>query len=118
MRRWLGRHRTLVTGTAAALVVGLVSLIASTALLSAANDELSRKQSELQQANSNLEQKTRALEVANHDISTANQTISRNNVELTDQRALSLQTLRLVLDEIDGKLKTRAGVQDVAAKRC
>ncbi len=37
-RRWLGRHRTLVTATAVALLVGTVSLIIATALLAVANE--------------------------------------------------------------------------------
>jgi serine/threonine-protein kinase len=37
LRRWSGRHRTLVTAAAAALLVGLVSLTAATLLLQAAN---------------------------------------------------------------------------------
>jgi WD40 repeat protein/serine/threonine protein kinase len=38
-RRWLGRHRTLVTGTAAAVLVAVVSLAVATVLLTAANKE-------------------------------------------------------------------------------
>jgi serine/threonine protein kinase/tetratricopeptide (TPR) repeat protein len=37
-RRWIGRHRTLVTGTAAAVLVALVGLIVTTVLLTAANE--------------------------------------------------------------------------------
>jgi serine/threonine-protein kinase len=37
-RRWLGRHRTLVAGAAAAVVVAVVSLGAATALLARANE--------------------------------------------------------------------------------
>jgi WD40 repeat protein/tRNA A-37 threonylcarbamoyl transferase component Bud32 len=39
-RRWVGRHRVLVTGAAAALLVGVVSLVVATGLLTAAKDEL------------------------------------------------------------------------------
>jgi serine/threonine-protein kinase len=38
-RRWMGRHRTLVTATAAALVVAVVCLAAATGLLARANRE-------------------------------------------------------------------------------
>jgi serine/threonine protein kinase len=38
--RWVSRHRTLVSGAAAALLVGLVSLLIATGLLSAANEQL------------------------------------------------------------------------------
>ncbi len=37
-RRWIGRHRMLVTGAAAAIAVALVSLSIATVLLTAAND--------------------------------------------------------------------------------
>jgi tetratricopeptide (TPR) repeat protein/tRNA A-37 threonylcarbamoyl transferase component Bud32 len=37
-RRWIGRHRTLVTAAAAAVLVALVGLIATTVLLTAANE--------------------------------------------------------------------------------
>jgi serine/threonine protein kinase len=38
LRRWMGRHRTLVTGTAAAGLVAVVALGVATMLLKAAND--------------------------------------------------------------------------------
>jgi serine/threonine-protein kinase len=51
-RRWLGRHRTLVTAVAAAAVVALVSLSVATLLLAAANDreQKARHQAETQEA--------------------------------------------------------------------
>jgi tRNA A-37 threonylcarbamoyl transferase component Bud32 len=39
-RRWLGRHRTLVSATAAAALVAVVSLAVATVLLRAANEDL------------------------------------------------------------------------------
>src|SRR5204862_1815419 len=41
-RRWTKRHRTLVTGAAAALLVALVSLAVAAALLGVKNQELER----------------------------------------------------------------------------
>ena len=50
-RRWVDRHRTLVTGIAAAVLVGLVSLAASTVLLAQANDLIHSQNNDLVSAN-------------------------------------------------------------------
>jgi serine/threonine-protein kinase len=52
MRRWLGRHRTLVTGVAAAVLVATVTLSAATLLLMAANQ---RERQARQDAEANLD---------------------------------------------------------------
>src|SRR5262245_7446481 len=49
--RWITRRRTLVTGAAAAVLVGLVSLLAATALLTAANEQLALERDKVRQAN-------------------------------------------------------------------
>jgi hypothetical protein len=76
-RRWLGRHRTLVTGTAAALVVGLVSLAAATVLLADANETIRR---------------------ANKDLSDANATILRKNAEVQAEAAEKERQRKLAVD--------------------
>lgn len=53
-RRWIGKHRTLVTGVAAAVLVGLVTLSVATVLLAQANDLIQNKNSELTTANSTI----------------------------------------------------------------
>jgi serine/threonine-protein kinase len=52
LRRWLGRHRTLVTGVAAAVLVATVTLSAATLLLMAANQ---RERQARQDAEANLD---------------------------------------------------------------
>jgi serine/threonine-protein kinase len=60
-RRWLGRHRTLVTGMATAAAVAILALASATALLTAAN-ERERKAKEYAQEKERdaLEQKKKA----------------------------------------------------------
>jgi serine/threonine protein kinase len=48
-RRWSGRHRTLLTGAAAALLVAAISLAAATLLLTAKNDELTQAYASVEQ---------------------------------------------------------------------
>src|SRR5205823_3901399 len=55
-RRWVDRHRTLVTGIAAAVVVGLVSLSAATVLLAKANDLIQSQNNDLVRANEAIKQ--------------------------------------------------------------
>jgi WD40 repeat protein/serine/threonine protein kinase len=50
-RRWVGRHRVLVSGAAAALVVGIVGLTAANLLLSQANQTITKREKETRQAN-------------------------------------------------------------------
>ena len=57
-RRWIDRHRTLVTGLAAAVVVGLVSLSVATVLLARAN---ALKEEQRQLAKTRLGQSLEAL---------------------------------------------------------
>ena len=53
-RRWLAGHRTLVTATAAAVLVAVVLLTAATVLLTAANEQVRHQrdgcESEIQSA--------------------------------------------------------------------
>src|SRR5262249_24387970 len=60
--RWLTRHRTGVTATAAALLAGLVGLGAVAAVQTKARNDLDRKNGELTAANAALELSTRRAE--------------------------------------------------------
>jgi tetratricopeptide (TPR) repeat protein len=57
-RRWLGRHRALVTATAASVLVATLLLVAATALLTAANR---RERQERERADRNLLELRRAV---------------------------------------------------------
>jgi hypothetical protein len=71
-RRWTSKHRTLVTGVAAALMVGIVSLSVATVLLANANEVIRGKNKELADANAAIKKESeekerqRALAVENH----------------------------------------------------
>jgi serine/threonine protein kinase len=60
-RRWVGKHRPFVTGAAAALVVGVISLTASTVLLADANDAIRRANQDLTDANTTILEKNQEI---------------------------------------------------------
>jgi serine/threonine protein kinase len=64
-RRWLRRHRVLVTGLAAALLVGLVGLAGGLVFVTGLNRQLDS-------ANANLMEKTEQLNVRNRELAAAN----------------------------------------------
>jgi serine/threonine protein kinase/tetratricopeptide (TPR) repeat protein len=87
-QRWLSRHRTLVTGVAAAVLVALIGLIATAALLTAANDrerkarEFADEQKELAQAN---EKEARAQkEKAEQNFQLARSAVDRYHTEVSE----------------------------------
>jgi serine/threonine-protein kinase len=73
-RRWVGRHRPLVAGAAAALLVALVSLTAGTVLLARANDRL-------RAAN---ERERQARELAEHNYQLARKAVDRYHTEVSE----------------------------------
>jgi serine/threonine protein kinase len=106
-RRWLGRHRTLVTGTAAALVVGLVSLATATVLLADANETIRRANKDLSDANATILQKNaevqaeaaekerqRKLAVENEKLAVA---AHKKSEERLDQ---AVETLKLFANDV------------------
>ena len=78
--RWVGRHRVLVTGAAAAVLVGLVSSLVATGLLTAANEQLGRERDKVREANEGIAKGA-------VDLKNANASLTRTNLEL--QRAKS-----------------------------
>src|SRR5262249_41382423 len=61
-RRWVGKHRTLVTGAAAALLVGVISLTVSTVLLVERNNIIETKNKELSEANIAIDAESKGRE--------------------------------------------------------
>jgi eukaryotic-like serine/threonine-protein kinase len=94
-RRWLGRHRTLVTATAGAVLVAVVALAAATGLLSAANAR---------------ERQARA------DAERQRERADANARSAGEQRALALQTLRDVVFDIEMELRDRAQLHRLRGK--
>lgn len=64
-RRWTSRHRTLVTGLAAAILVGTISLLVATVLLADRNAVIAQQYEDLHDAHVKTE-KQRVIAVANH----------------------------------------------------
>ena len=85
-QRWVGKHRTLVTGTAAALVVGVIGLVTATALLTAANEDLIVEQGKVQDANTNLIAESNKVVEERGRVHEANKTLTKTNVELESER--------------------------------
>ncbi len=84
-RRWVGQHRTLVTGAAAALLVGVVSLVIATVLLTEANDQLSAESDKVRTANENLAVESRNVQKANDKLAE-----ERNNVREANTKLIAL----------------------------
>jgi serine/threonine protein kinase len=63
MRRWVGKHRTLVSGAAAAVLVGVVSLSVATVMLAQANDLIKEKNVELTGANTFIQKQNDAIKL-------------------------------------------------------
>jgi serine/threonine-protein kinase len=88
LRRWLGRHRTLVIAAAAVVAVAVVSLAAATWLLSAANQ---RERKARDQATKNLQLARQARDQAAKNLQVARQAVDEfctkvnGNPRLADQ---------------------------------
>ncbi len=85
-RRWVGKHRTLVTGVAAALIVGVVSLSVATVLLAQANEVIQKNNNDLTDANK--------------VITKQNEDIKKEVAEKEKQRKLAEARLKQSLDAV------------------
>jgi serine/threonine protein kinase len=108
-RRWMRKHPGRVSGIAAAVVVGVVSLGAATLALGAKNAELENANSTIGIKNEELK-KSVALETA------AREDAQKNEKLAAEQRTLALQTVRLVVDDIDAQLKNKPALQELRQK--
>ena len=91
-RRWIKRHRIVVASASAALFVGLLSLGIVVAIVSRANND---------------------LRVANeHEVAAKSEAVENARVAQT-QSALALETLRVVVNDIQNKLKSVSAAQSV-----
>jgi serine/threonine protein kinase len=91
-RRWMAKRRTLVTGVAAAVLVGTISLAVSTVMLANAN--------ELIRAESNEKERQRALAVASEEKAVANEARAVASHKKAEERLdQSVETLKLFAND-------------------
>ena len=118
-RRWLGRHRTLVTTTAATLLVATVSLAVATILLQTANSRERQANADKEAA---LEEKEIALHTAKASAEEANEASGRARTEADNAEAVLNELsefLYTLVDPRQNRRKSLTGreVLDLAAKR-
>jgi serine/threonine-protein kinase len=119
-RRWLGRHRTLVTGAAAAVLVAVASLAAAAVLLTAAND---RERAARGLAEQNEKDAREQHDKAERNFQLARDAVDRYHTKVSENRLLNepgLQPLRKELLETarefyDRFVEERAGDPGVRA---
>lgn len=130
-RRWLKRHPTLVVGTAATVLISLVSLAAiasvvsqSNRTLAAMNLKLDAKNREVDQANTRLVQVNKNLEQANASERAAKQDADQKRSEAEKARDETKQVLNYLVASFrkpnpsaDGEKLTVAELLDRAAER-
>ncbi len=95
-RRWMRRHRAVVTGAGAALLVGVLGLIGVNFILAErnqqlhdANDAVSQQELATRQANEQLKQQEQATRQANEQLKSANDAIQTANATTTMMLARS-----------------------------
>jgi serine/threonine-protein kinase len=100
-RRWLGRHRTIVTAAAATALVAVVSLALATVLLTAAKDRerTAREQAEQNEKDANEQRAAaeRERDRAEHNFKLARDAVDRYHTTVSENRLLKepgLQPLR------------------------
>lgn len=92
VRRWLKRHRIVVASASAALLVGLLSLGIVVVIVSRANNDL---------RNAN-----------EHEVAAKFEAMEHAGIAQT-QSALALETLRIVVNDVQKKLKSVSAAQSV-----
>ena len=122
-RRWMRKHPAAVSGIAAAVLVGVVSLAALAVVLGAKNAEMESANTTIAAKNTALKDANAAIGKANDDLkkSVAAETAARQEAQTNEklaaeQRTLALQTLRLVVDDIDVQLKNKPAMQELRQK--
>jgi serine/threonine protein kinase/tetratricopeptide (TPR) repeat protein len=117
--RWLRRHRTLVTSTAAVLFVTTIGLVVGTALLATAYSQLDERTRTLNAAYAQLEERTRALDTANGKLKTTNDNLNVARMDALDKQQQAEQAAkkaRAIANFMTGLFDT-AHVVDFDGKR-
>jgi serine/threonine-protein kinase len=85
--RWLTRHRTGVTGAAAAVLVGVVGLVAVLMVQTQAKNDLTR-------ANSQLSDSLKRETQAKNDLASANAELTRSKAAVQDRYGLAVEAIK------------------------
>ena len=101
-RRWMRRHRTLVTSTVTVLLFGLIGLAGFAAVVAAKNSELDAKNLELAITN-------RQLDSTNTELASKNQELDRQRQRAEEREELAIDAVRKFRDAVkaDAGLKNR-----------
>lgn len=93
-RRWVSRHRTLVSATAATILVAALCLAVATVLLTRANEEtqlanhsLTEANLEIQKSSDEIKRSSEEIRKANEQITRANDKLAREKQKAEDERA-------------------------------
>jgi serine/threonine-protein kinase len=92
-RRWMRRHRTLVTSTAAVLVFGLAGLAGFATVLSGKNRQLDDRNRQLAGVN-------RQLDARNLELAGTNRELDARNLELDRQRQRAERREAMAIDAV------------------
>jgi tetratricopeptide (TPR) repeat protein/tRNA A-37 threonylcarbamoyl transferase component Bud32 len=106
-RRWLGRHRTVVTATASAVLVAVVGLTAATVLLTAANDALDAKNAALDVKNEELRKANERERAAKGRAEKNWKLAQQREREANEQRGETLGTLQQVVLGIEKEMRKK-----------
>ena len=93
--RWLTRHRTGVTGAAAAVMAGVVGLAAVLGVQAQANVNLRRANNNLEKANQQITQANADLKLANDRVTQANTDLKSANERATQRFDLAMEAINL-----------------------
>jgi WD40 repeat protein/tRNA A-37 threonylcarbamoyl transferase component Bud32 len=103
-RRWVGRHRVLFTGAAAAALVGLVSLLIATGLLTAANENLVEAKDKADEQKRKAEGLAIAME-QERDRAAQALAISTTNLALNRLNERNLALAQELLEEVPSRFR-------------
>lgn len=108
-RRWVRKHPAISSTVAAVVMVTLVGLTAFSAVIGRKNQQLSELNNDLDQRNEQLVA-ANDREVKLRELAQANERLAK------EQSALAVLTLRQVLDDVQGGLRTTTGGTEIRRK--
>ena len=114
-RRWMRRHRTLVTSAAAVLTFTLAGLAGFATVLAAKNRQLDDKNLELAAKNRQLDDKNLELAGKNRELDSRNLELSRQRQRAERRETLAIDAVRKFRDavETNPELKNRPGLESL-----